>query len=439
MNKNISDEFFLAIRPLLYVSRALVLAPFAYVKKPLPGGRKWEQLEHSSTALVYSIFVVALYVCLILLSIVLKKIFVYPYLTESDVVTDMLLYTASIASLVSLALGLTRSRNTVVRIMNLIVEIDLIILKSSREYYKKAKFSLTVQLFVVFILFGYKLTHDFITWGSVHGFKILFYSHVYVDTLIQWIIVIQLMNMVVWLRDRFSLLNTRLSILSGIFEIENSMEEFYLPLLKRTCSINVKEVKSRLTQKDILTFNNTHDMLFDTALLVKSAYEVQILFSLLSTFVSTTVWSYFGLRYLYGYDSTDNSGLSATSFVVCCMTWPLLHMIQLLCITIPCHSANNKMAHTSTVLRKLLLAFHADPGTMSELERFSQHVSLRKFKFTVFGFLSLDLSLLVSMMGAVVTYLVILMQFKTPINNSLACSKNVSAYVSDNADSSNFE
>jgi len=85
-------------------------------------------------------------------------------------------------------------------------------------------------------------------------------------------------------------------------------------------------------------------------------------------------------------------------------------------VTIPCHFANNNTAHTSTVLRKLLLAFHTDPATLSELERFSHHVALRKFKFTVFGFLSLDLSLLVSMMGAVVTYLVILMQFKINTN-----------------------
>jgi hypothetical protein len=102
-------------------------------------------------------------------------------------------------------------------------------------------------------------------------------------------------------------------------------------------------------------------------------------------------------------------------------------MAQLLCITIPCDSANNNMAHTSNVLRKLLLAFHTDPATMSELERFSQHVALRKFKFTVFGFLSLDLSLLVSMMGAVITYLMILMQLKMAGGVSPACIKNVTA------------
>jgi hypothetical protein len=76
---------------------------------------------------------------------------------------------------------------------------------------------------------------------------------------------------------------------------------------------------------------------------------------------------------------------------------------------------------------------------MSELERFSHHVSLCKFKFTIFGFLSLDLSLLVSTMGAVATYLVILMQFKMASNVSPACSKNVTAYFSVNAESRTIE
>ncbi|GFG40019.1 hypothetical protein Cfor_10567 [Coptotermes formosanus] len=439
MNNNTSDDFFLAIRPLLFVSRALGLAPFTYVKKTLPAGRKCEQLEHSSAALIYSIFVAALCLCLILISIILKRAFVYTVLAETDAVLDMLLCTVSITSLVSLALGLTTSRNTIVRIMRIIVEIDLIISESYMDYYKRAKNCLIVQLFVTFIFVGFKFTYDYTTWGSTYGLKVLLYGHTYVDTLVEWLVVLQFMNMVIWLKDKFSLLNRRLSILSGIFETENSVEGFYLALLKKTCSINIKEVKPQITQKDILTFNSVHDMLCDTVLLVKSTYEVQIFFSLLSTFVCITILLYFGLCFLYGYVGADSTGISASRFVVCSMIGSLLHVAKLLCITIPCHSANNKMAHTSTLLRKLLLAFHGDPGTMRELERFSKHVALRKFKFTVFGFLSLDLSLLVSMMGAVATYLVILMQFKMSINASPACSKNVTAYVSDNAVSSNFE
>jgi gustatory receptor len=235
------------------------------------------------------------------------------------------------------------------------------------------------------------------------------------------------MNVVILLKDRFSLLNAHLSVLSGIFETDNSMKGFYLPFLKRECGINVKEFKPQLTQKDVLNFNSIHDTMLDAVLLVKSTYEVQILFSLLSTFVGTTIWSYFGLCFLYGYIRADNNGISASNFVVCVMIWSFLHIAKLFFITVPCHLANNNMAHTSTVLRKLLLAFHTDPATLSELERFSHHVALRKFKFKVFGFLSLDLSLLVSMMGAVATYLVILMQFKMATNVSPAYNKNVTA------------
>jgi hypothetical protein len=134
MKKNISDDFFLAIRPLVYVSRALGLAPFAYVNKTLPEGRKWEQVAISSPALLYSFFVVALHLCFILSSIILKKNFVFTHLAESDVASDMLLHTASISSLASLALSVSKNRNTITRIMYMITKIDLVILKNSGEY-----------------------------------------------------------------------------------------------------------------------------------------------------------------------------------------------------------------------------------------------------------------------------------------------------------------
>jgi hypothetical protein len=133
---------------------------------------------------------------------------------------------------------------------------------------------------------------------------------------------------------------------------------------------------------------------------------------LLSTFVGVTIQSYFFLGGIYDYSGRNRNDTSVSGQFLSHALWCLLHFARLLCITIHCHSADNNMEHTSTVLRKLLLKFHTDPATMSELERFSHHVALRKFKFTVFGFLSLDLSLLVSMMSAVASYLVILMQFR---------------------------
>jgi len=77
----------------------------------------------------------------------------------------------------------------------------------------------------------------------------------YVDTLIEWIVVIQFMNVVILLKNRFSLLNTRLSNSSGIFETENAMQVFHLPVYQRTSTRNVKEIKSQLTRLEDLVFN----------------------------------------------------------------------------------------------------------------------------------------------------------------------------------------
>jgi len=224
------------------------------------------------------------------------------------------------------------------------------------------------------------------------------------------------MNVVILLKNRFSLINTRIFNSSGIFETENAMQVHHLPLYHRTSTRKMKEMKSQLKRKDVLAFNSTHDILIDAVLLVKSTYEMQIRFSLLSTFVGTTIQSYFFLCGIYGYSGGNSKGISVSRLLLSQTLWCSLHIAKLLCIIIPCHSTNNKMAETATVLRKPLLAFHTDQATLSELERFSLHVALRKCKFKVFGFLSLDLSLLVSMMDAVATYLVILMQYK--INNN---------------------
>ena len=424
MNKNISYDFCTAMRPLLYVSRALGLAPYAYVKKTLPGGKTLEKPEISSTALIYSMFFVALYICVLVVSFTYKYTYIYSQTPATDSVPDILLHTVSISSLASLVLSVTKNRNALVRITHLIAQVERVILPSSRDYYRKAKISLLAQVLVMFTVFGMFSSYDYKIWYSFQGAMFLSYGHHYADVLIEWIVLIQFVNMVVLLKDLFSFFNTRLSNLSGIFEIEKSKEGLHLPS-PEAAWVNVKEMKSQLTGKEILTFDNIHDILFDTVLLVKSTYEVQIFLSLLSAFAGITIWSYFELCFLCGYYSPENVALGSSRVLLPPIIRALMHMAKVLCVTVSCHSANNNMAHTSTVLRKILLAFHTDPATMSELERFAHHVARRKFRFTVLGFLSLDLSLLVSMMGAVATYLVILMQFKMASNVSPAWSKNV--------------
>jgi hypothetical protein len=406
------------------------MAPFAYVKKALPGGTISLQVETTPVALVYSIFVVALHLCFHVASLTFKYTFVFSTIAWVDIISEILLQTVTITFLVSLVLSVKKNRNAITRIMPFIVQTDSILLEDSKEYYRNANISLIEQLLVLFIFLGTITLYDYIVWYSTVGVNILMYCPIYVDNLIEWIVVTQFMNMTVKLKDRYSLLNKRLSSFSGILETVNSNKGYYLPFLETAC-ISVNEMKSQRKGKEILTINNIHEIMFDTALLVNSMYEAQNFLTILSAFTGMKIWSYFGLCFLFGYIAVEDTRVALSQ-----MLWSSMRVAKLFCITIPCHSANNKMAQTVTVLRKLLLTFYADPATVTELERFSKHLSLRKFKFTVFGFLSLDLFLLASMVGTVVTYLMILMQFKLPANSPLACSKNVT--VSDNADSTSL-
>jgi hypothetical protein len=88
----------------MYVSRAVGLAPYAFVKKTLPRGKSLEKLEISSAALIYSMFFDALYVCVFAVSYTFKYTYIYPQLPATDIVPDILLHTVGISSIVSLIL-----------------------------------------------------------------------------------------------------------------------------------------------------------------------------------------------------------------------------------------------------------------------------------------------------------------------------------------------
>jgi hypothetical protein len=62
------------------------------------------------------------------------------------------------------------------------------------------------------------------------------------------------------------------------------------------------------------------------------------------------------------------------------------------------------------LVQKLLLAGF-DQSTTAELQLFSQQLLNRKMNFTAFGFLTLHYSLLLTIIGGVITYVVIAMQY----------------------------
>jgi hypothetical protein len=101
---------------------------------------------------------------------------------------------------------------------------------------------------------------------------------------------------------------------------------------------------------------------------------------------------------------------NAGRFICLIAAWQLLHSFKLIGVTVPCQFATSEVKNTVVLVQKLLLA-EFDQNTMEELQLFSQQLLHRKMNFTAFGFLKHDCSLLLTIYGGVITYVVIAMQF----------------------------
>ncbi|XP_069677283.1 putative gustatory receptor 28b [Periplaneta americana] len=75
-------------------------------------------------------------------------------------------------------------------------------------------------------------------------------------------------------------------------------------------------------------------------------------------------------------------------------------------------------ANRTAVLVHKLLSKTKDPEVREELQLFSLQLLHRKVQFTACGFFPLDFTLLYSIVGAVTTYLVILIQFQISFSST---------------------
>jgi gustatory receptor len=139
-------------------------------------------------------------------------------------------------------------------------------------------------------------------------------------------------------------------------------------------------------------------------------YGFQLLLELGFTTVELLLSSYLMLAIILRVQDVETDTIC---HFMCLMTaWLLLYAFKLISITAHCQAATTEAENTAVLVQKLLLLQNFDQDTMTDLQLFSQQLLQRKMKFTAFGFLNLDYSLLFTIIGGVTTFLVIAMQFK---------------------------
>jgi gustatory receptor len=105
----------------------------------------------------------------------------------------------------------------------------------------------------------------------------------------------------------------------------------------------------------------------------------------------------------------EGSTMSAVAPLLC---WLILTVVTILSITASCFAAGEEARRTGTVVQKLLLRQSLLRDTLKELKLFSIQLQCNKVEFIAGGFFPVNLSLPYSMVGAAITYIIILFQFK---------------------------
>jgi hypothetical protein len=151
------------------------------------------------------------------------------------------------------------------------------------------------------------------------------------------------------------------------------------------------------------------DVLCDISSSVNSMYGLQMLLCIVSALIEITMNLSFAIIEV---KLTDFANMRIHLNVVDPVIWSVMEFLKLFWIAATCSAACGEANRSVTLLQKLLLQPELHLAPAAEIQLFLQQVKDRTPKFTAWDFFTINYSSLGSTVGAIVTYLVILLQMQ---------------------------
>jgi gustatory receptor len=159
----------------------------------------------------------------------------------------------------------------------------------------------------------------------------------------------------------------------------------------------------------IHTLRQIYSDLYNVTESINGIYGYQITLELAYDFVSFVYNFYYALEALLNVKKTGERNLLEVASNLC---WVTQTVVRILSITASYFAAGEEARRTGTVVHKLLLRQTLLRDTSTELQLFSKQLLSNNVEFSAGGFFPVNLSLAYSMVGAAITYIIILFQFK---------------------------
>jgi hypothetical protein len=264
----------------------------------------------------------------------------------------------------------------------------------------------------------------------------------YVGNTIKIVVIMQFVNLVFLLKQKFKILNSYIGsaenptqhrsdnnpwemlLQTPCFRSEDNwkddalqIEAFYQVLNRRHYSNITMQDSTISIQKSwlhneklrIRALRIIWDILCDISSSVNSMYGLQILLCIVSAFIElTTALSYSIIELKLNVLTNEEIYLKVVAPII----WALMQFMQLFWIVASCSAACGEANRSVTLLQKLLLLPELHPATAAEIQLFLHQMKDRKPKFTAWDVFTINYGLLGSTVGAVATFLVILVQMQ---------------------------
>lgn len=426
------QTFASSVQPLYYASRVFGLAPFSFTSKCVIKG------FGIGGKLYATVILITVLSCNILSMV--KRV-QQPELPTTAVINESLhVGTGAVEAILSILICVTLNGVKSRIIFSKIVKIDKVLLTDSSITYRKTFIFTFVQVIALYSYAAALFTYDIWVWKhTMENISVWLLISGYPHRIVNLGTVVQFSDLVLLLRNRFQALNSKLNFIlkqsEGSYReialftnlTHNTVSDFAVTETERNVSepnsmstipsVESPQFLNRLRQPrrqisqqaTIHKFREIYDDLCDISVLANSMYGLQLLLQIGVSTAELISAVYF---ILYTILAIQNMTASTISKITGLMTaWLLLTFFKLISITVPCQSATNKVENTVALVQKLLLVERFDQDTIAELQLFSHQLFQRKVKFTAFGFLHLDYSLLFTIIGGATTYLVIVTQY----------------------------
>jgi hypothetical protein len=428
---NVVTHIMFAFRPVHRVAQLLGLAPYSFVRNPVDAEENIDISWNSNRKhVIWSSLLLIIQTVGVVYRLALN--FVKPPTSISDLLSSVI-HVPLVQSTGPLAVSfaLIKNRTRMLQVVMKLSSVDKFLFQSNDKVYRKHNtFLIVIITCSAMYTFPLYFVHHW-TSDNVAAEFVLALSH------LTWLVnYLQYLNLVMILKDRLVAMNAKLrsihitdSYNHGEFKLSTqpinqcssgnmSHSEFGVRsvFVRRNVqrsvthsspfNHNVSEIASQ-----ILTFRQNYNTLYEICGLINSMHGCTILLNW-SVYILSFIVDLYYVSTFFIFPSTSDKVLSSTTANVALILWNILILIRMLVIAASCQWANDEHQRCLSNVQDLQLEYYTKEYILTQLESFSDQLVNNKIEFTACGIFPMNLSVLCTVAGLVIQYLIVLFQMR---------------------------